>query len=231
MKSKSAKSLPEIVSPAEWENAHAAFLVKEKAATRERDRLTAERRRLPMTEITKEYLFHGPKEEVGLLDLFAGRRQLLVYHFMFAPEVDGWPDAACPGCSLFLDQVGRLEHVQARDTSFAVVSRAPLKNIQRYQKRMGWNVQWVSSDGTTFNTDFGLTTDEGEDHGLSVFIRDGRKIYRTYFTQARGLEYVGSVWSFLDLTPFGRQEKWEDTTLGRVKQTAPYTWWRRHDEY
>jgi len=231
MKTKPAKSLPEIVSSAEWEKAHAAFLVKEKAATRERDRLAAARRRLPMTEITKEYDFQAPKEKVGLLDLFAGRRQLLLYHFMFAPDVDGWPDAACPGCSLFLDQVGRLEHVQARDTSFAVVSRAPLKNIQRYQKRMGWNVRWVSSDGTTFNEDFGVTTDEGEDHGLSVFIRDGRKIYRTYFTQARGLEYVGSVWSFLDLTPLGRQEKWEDTPSGRVKQTAPYTWWRRHDDY
>ena len=231
MKTKPAQALPEIVSPAEWEKAHAQFLVKEKAATRERDRLAAERRRLPMVEITQDYTFDGPKEKISLLDLFAGRRQLLLYHFMFAPEVDGWPNAACPGCSLFLDQVGRLEHVQARDTSFAVVSRAPLKNIQRYQKRMGWNVRWVSSEKTTFNADLGLTTDEGEDHGLSVFIRDGKKIYRTYFTQARGLEYIGSVWSFLDLTPLGRQEKWEDIPPGRVKQTAPYTWWRRHDDY
>jgi predicted dithiol-disulfide oxidoreductase (DUF899 family) len=231
MKTKATKSLPDIVSSAGWEKAHQKFLVKEKAATKERDRLAAERRRLPMTEITQDYVFHSPAGKVGLLELFAGRRQLILYHFMFARDVDGWPDAACPGCSLFLDQVGRLEHLRARDTSFAVVSLAPLKNIQRYKKRMEWNVPWFSSDGSTFNADFGLTTDEGEDHGLSVFIHDGRKIYRTYFTQARGLEYVGSVWSFLDLTPLGRQEKWEDTPPGRVKQSAPYTWWRRHDEY
>jgi len=231
MKAKATKSLPKIVSSTEWEKAHEKLLMKEKAATKERDRLAAERRRLPMTEISGDYVFNGPKGKVSLLELFAGRRQLLLYHFMFAPGVDGWPNAACPGCSLFLDQVGRLEHVQARDASFAVVSRAPLKNIQHYQKRMEWNVRWVSSEGSTFNADFGLTTDEGEDHGLSVFIRNGRRIYRTYFTQARGLEYLGSVWSFLDLTPLGRQEKWEDTPPGRVKQSAPYTWWYRHDEY
>ena len=231
MKTKTAKALPKVVSPVEWKKSHEKFLVKEKAATKKRDRLAAERRRLPMTEITQDYGFNGPKGKVSLLDLFAGRRQLILYHFMFAPDVDGWPDAACPGCSLFLDQIGRLEHLQARDASFAVVSRAPLKNIQLYQKRMQWTVPWFSSDGSTFNSDFGLTTDEGEDHGLSVFIRDGRKIYRTYFTQARGLEYLGSVWSFLDLTPLGRQEKWEDTPQGRVKQTAPCAWWNRHDEY
>jgi len=129
MKTKSTKSLPKVVSSAEWKKAHDKFLVKEKTATRERDRLAAERRRLPMTGITQDYAFTGPKGKVSLLELFAGRRQLLLYHFMFATDVDGWPDAACPGCSLFLDQIGRLEHVQARDASFAVVSRAPLKNI------------------------------------------------------------------------------------------------------
>jgi predicted dithiol-disulfide oxidoreductase (DUF899 family) len=132
---------------------------------------------------------------------------------------------------LFTDQVGNLSHLRARDASMAWASIAPLENIERYRKRMEWNIRWVSSAGNTFNRDFGLSTDEGENHGLSVFIRDDdNNIYRTYFTSQRGLEMLGSVWSFLDLTPLGRQETWEDTPTGRP-QSAPYQWWRRHDSY
>ena len=224
-------ALPPVVSPAEWQAAHEQLLAKEKAATHARDALAAERRRQPMMRIEKRYVF----DEVGggkpsLLDLFDGRRQLLLYHFMFAPGVHGWPDAGCPGCSLFTDQVGNLAHLRARDASMAWVSVAPLDNVERYRKRMGWDIRWVSSVSNSFNRDFGLSTDEGERHGLSVFIRDGEEIFRTYFTSQRGLEMLGSVWSFLDLTPLGRQETWEDTPPGRP-QSAPYQWWRRHDNY
>jgi predicted dithiol-disulfide oxidoreductase (DUF899 family) len=224
------KALPRIVSPKQWQVAHERLLVKEKAATRARDALAATRRRQPMVAIEKEYVFAGPEGKVSLLDLFEGRRQLIVYHFMFAPGVDGWPKAGCPGCSFFADQIGHLAHLHARDTSFALVSRAPLASIQRYKTRMGWTVPWYSSHRSGFNVDFGLTTDEGETFGLSVFLRDGRRVFRTYFTTRRGVEAPGSAWTFLDLTPFGRQEDWEDSPKG-WPQTPPYEWWRRHDEY
>lgn len=226
------KAQPEIVSAAEWRAAHGALLAKEKELTRARDALAAQRRRLPMTLIEKEYTFEEPDGEVSLLDLFEGRSQLLLYHFMFAPGVNGWPTAGCPGCSMFLDNIGRFTwpHLRARDISFAVVSRGPLENLQTYRERMEWPVTWVSSAGNSFNTDFGLTTPEGENHGLSVFLRDGAKIYRTYFASSRGLETVGGIWSFLDVTPFGRQETWESSPEG-WPQTPPYQWWRRHDEY
>ena len=223
-------ALPKIVSPAEWQAARDHLLVKEKAASHARDALAAERRRLPMVRIDKTYRFEGPSGEATLLDLFEGRRQLILYHFMFAPGVEGWPEAGCPGCSMVMDQVGNLAHFHARDTSFALVSRAPLANIERYRERMGWTIPWFSSSGTDFNVDFGLTTDRGETFGLSVFLRDGPRIYRTYFTAGRGVEALGSVWTFLDLTPLGRQEDWEDSPEG-YPQTPPYRWWRRHDEY
>jgi predicted dithiol-disulfide oxidoreductase (DUF899 family) len=229
MKTKT-KALPRIVSQKQWQAAHKKLLVKEKAATRARDALAATRRRQPMVEIEREYVFAGPEGKASLLDLFEGRRQLIVYHFMFAPGVDGWPKAGCPGCSFFADQIGHLAHLHARDTSFALVSRAPLANIQRYKKRMGWTVPWYSSHRGDFNVDFGLTTDEGERFGLSVFLRDGGRVFRTYFTTGRGVEALGSAWTFLDLTPFGRQEDWEDSPKG-WPQTPPYEWWRRHDEY
>jgi predicted dithiol-disulfide oxidoreductase (DUF899 family) len=223
-------TLPRIVSPAEWQAAHDQLLAKEKAATRARDALAAERRRLPMVHIDKQYVFEGPDGKVTLLDLFEGRSQLILYHFMFAPGVEGWPEAGCPGCSMFADQVGDLAHLHARDTSFALVSRAPLANLERYRERMGWTIPWFSSAGSDFNDDFGLSTDRGETFGLSVFLRDGSRIYRTYFTDGRGVEALGSVWTFLDLTPLGRQEDWEDSPEG-YPQTPPYEWWRRHDEY
>jgi predicted dithiol-disulfide oxidoreductase (DUF899 family) len=223
-------NLPRVVSPAEWQAAHEKLLVKEKAATRARDALAAERRRQPMIRIDKEYVFEGPDGKVSLLDLFDGRRQLIIYHFMFAPGVEGWPSAGCPGCSMFVDQIGHLAHPHARETTLVLVSRAPLAQIEPYRKRMGWSVPWFSSSGSDFNLDFGLTTDEGETFGLSVFLLDGDSVFRTYFTAGRGVEALGSVWTFLDLTPFGRQEDWEDSPDGWPK-TPRYTWWRRHDEY
>ena len=230
--SSTSTALPKVVSEAEWRAAYETLLAKEKEFTRMRDALAAERRRLPITRVGKDYVFDGPDGEVRLLDLFDGRPQLLLYHFMFAPGVNGWPSAGCPGCSMFLDNIGQFTrvHLNRRDASFAVVSRAPLENIESYRKRMEWTVPWVSSAGNTFNTDFGLTTPEGEQHGLSVFLSDGAAIYRTYFTTARGLETVGTIWSLLDIAPFGRQESWEDSPKG-WPQSPPYQWWRRHDEY
>jgi len=223
-------NLPPIVSRGEWQAARDKLLVKEKAATRARDALAAERRRLPMVRIDKDYVFEGPDGKARLVDLFEGRRQLILYHFMFAPGVDGWPSAGCPGCSFFADQISHLSHLHARDTSFALVSRAPLARIEHYKERMGWTVPWFSSSGTDFNVDLGLTTDAGETFGLSVFLRDGDNVYRSYFADGRGVEALGSTWTFLDLTPLGRQEEWEDSPDG-WPQTPPYQWWRRHDEY
>src|SRR5471032_908918 len=184
MKAKNGDTITyqKIVGPAEWQKARNKLLVKEKAATRARDALAAERRRLPMVRIDKDYVFAGPKGKVSLLDLFEGRRQLILYHFMFAPPVAGWPDAGCVGCSMVADQFGHPAHLHARDTSFCLVSLAPLKNIEKYKKRMGWTYPWYSSEGTDFNKDLGLTTYKGENYGLSVFIHDGKDIYRTYHT-------------------------------------------------
>src|SRR5277367_3450341 len=176
---------PKVVDQAEWQKARDALLVKEKAATHARDALAAERRRLPMVKIEKKYVFAGPKGKLSLFDLFEGRRQLMLYHFMFAPSVPGWPDAGCEGCSMVTDQFGHLAHLHARDTSFCLVSRAPLKNIEKFKKRMGWTYPWYSSEGTDFNKDFGLTTEKGEKYGLSVFIHDGKDVFRTYFTDGR----------------------------------------------
>lgn len=223
-------SLPQVVSPAEWQAARDRLLVKEKEATRASDALAAERRRLPMVRIEKDYLFEGPGGRASLLDLFEGRRQLIVYHFMYAPNAPGWPSAGCPGCSWFTDQIGDLAHLHARDTSLVLVSLAPLASIEAYRRRMGWTVPWLSSAGNDFNVDFGLTTEEYETFGLSVFLRDGEDVFRSYFTTRRGVEPLGSVWSFLDVTPLGRQEQWEDSPAG-WPQGPPYEWWRRHDEY
>jgi len=226
--------LPPVVSQEAWEAALEKLRAKEKDATRARDALAAERRRLPMVRVEREWVFEGPEGRTSLLDLFAGRRQLLLYHFMFGPS----QDAGCPGCSMFIDQIGNLSHLHARDTSFAIVSRAPVTRIEAYRRRMGWTLPWVSSFETDFSHAFGLGPDQprageyqdGEMFGLSVFLREGDAIYRTYFTTRRGVEALGSVWTFLDLTPLGRQESWEDSPEG-YPQTPPYKWWRRHDEY
>jgi predicted dithiol-disulfide oxidoreductase (DUF899 family) len=223
-------NLPQVASKAEWQAASEKLLAREKEATQARDALAAERRRLPMVRIEKDYVFEGSDGKASLLDLFDGRRQLILYHFMFAPGVDGWPSAGCPGCSMFVDQISNLDHLHARDTSFVLVSRAPLVQIEPYRQRMDWTVPWYSSSGSDFNVDFDVTRDDGETFGLSVFLRDGESVFRTYFTTGRGVEALGSVWTFLDLTPLGRREDWEDSPDG-WPQTPPYQWWRRHDEY
>jgi predicted dithiol-disulfide oxidoreductase (DUF899 family) len=218
--------LPTIVSPAEWQADRDRLLVKEKAATRALDALAAERRKLPMVRIEKNYVFEGPDGNITLVDLFEGRHQLIVYHFMFAPGTDH----VCEGCSLFTDNVGELVHMHERDTSFVLVSRAPMAELAPFKERMGWSIPWVSSFDSDFNRDFGVTVDDRETFGLSVFLRDGKTAFRTYFTSGRGVEALGSLWSFLDLTPLGRQERWEVSPAG-WPQSAPYEWWRLHDEY
>jgi len=226
--------LPLVVSRTEWQAALDALRVKEKAATRARDALAAERRRLPRVRIAEEYVFEGRDGKVRLADLFDGRRQLILYHFMFGPN----QEMGCDGCSMFVDQIGHLAHLHARDTSFVLVSRAPIAKIEAHRTRMGWTIPWFSSFESDFNHAFRVGPErpkvgeyqDGETFGLSVFLRDGGEIYRTYFTDGRGVEALGSVWTFLDLTPFGRQEVWEDSPEG-YPQTPPYTWWRRHDEY
>jgi predicted dithiol-disulfide oxidoreductase (DUF899 family) len=220
----------DVVSQAEWAQALEEIRTAEKQATRAADALAAKRRRLPGVVIDKPYRFQGPRGEVGLRDMFEGRRQLILYHFMFAPGVDGWPEAGCDGCSMFVDQIGHLAHLHARDTSFSLVSRAPFERIDAYRQRMGWTIPWYSSANSDFNRDLHLTRDDGEIFGLSVFVTDGDRILRTYFTSGRGVEALGSVWTLLDLTPLGRQETWEDSPPDRP-QGDPYTWWRRHDEY
>jgi predicted dithiol-disulfide oxidoreductase (DUF899 family) len=227
-------TLPPVVTPNEWQAAHEALLAKEKDATRARDRLAAERRRLPRVRIEKEYVFEGPDGKATLPDFFEGRRQLLLYHFMFGPN----QDVGCDGCSMFVDQIGHLAHMHSRDTSFVLVSRAPLAKIAPYKQRMGWTIPWYSSVESDFNVDFGVSPEapqpdvyqDGESFGLSVFLRVDDEVFRTYFTTHRGVEALGSVWTFLDLTPLGRQEEWEDSPEG-YPQTKPYKWWRRHDEY
>ena len=234
MRNESTLDAPPVVSQAEWDAARERLLVKEKEATRARDALAAERRRLPRVEIDKQYVFDGPDAKASLLDLFEGRRQLILYHFMFGPN----HDEGCDGCSLVIDNVGHLAHLHARDTSFVAVSRAPLAKIEPYKQRMGWTIPWYSSFGSDFNHDFGVGPEtprageyqDGETFGLSVFLREGDTVYRTYFTSGRGVEALGSLWSFLDVTPLGRQEEWEDSPAG-YPQTPPYQWWRRHDEY
>lgn len=212
---------PPIVTAEEWHAARRTLLKKEKDLTRAMDALAAERRRMPMIQVANDYTFEGPDGTASLLDLFEGRRQLIVYCFMWH-DVDN----VCSGCSMFTDNVGHLAHLHARDTSFALVSKGPVLDIQRVKRRMGWTIPWYSSLGNDFHEDM----DVGDGFGLNVFVRDGDAVYRTYFTTARGVERLGSSWTFLDLTPFGRQETWEDSPEG-WPQTAPYEWWRLHDEY
>jgi predicted dithiol-disulfide oxidoreductase (DUF899 family) len=221
----SAMRIPPTVSPEAWEAARQQMLVKEKAFTRSRDALAAERRRMPRMAVEKTYEFEGPKGKVSLLDLFEGRKQLIVYRAFFEPGVFGWPDHACRGCSLGADQVSHLSHLNARDTTLVYASRAPQPDIVRLKKRMDWAMPWYTITDS-FDKDFGVD----EWHGHNVFYRDGDRVFRTYFINNRGDEAMGSIWSYLDITPLGRQETWEDSPEG-YPQTSPYKWWNWHDNY
>jgi predicted dithiol-disulfide oxidoreductase (DUF899 family) len=219
-------TMPSIVSPQEWEAARDALLVKEKQLTRARDALAAERRRMPRMAVEKDYRFEGPAGPASLLDLFEGRRQLIVYRFFYEPGVHGWPDSGCRGCSMVADQVAHPAHLNARDTNASVVSRAPQSDIRRWKARMGWeHIPWYTLTDD-FDADFGVD----EWHGTNAFLRDGDRIFRTYFVNNRGDEAMGGTWAYLDITALGRQEQWEDSPDG-YPQTPPYAWWNLHDEY
>ena len=222
-------SLPQVVSRTEWTEARRRLLDQEKKLTRQRDALNADRRRLPMVLIDKDYVFEGPDGPVSLADLFGGRGQLIVQHVMFGPD---W-DAACPGCTADVDEMadGLFTHLRSRDTEFALVSRAPLAKLRAYADSRGWTVPWYSSLGSDFNYDFQVTLDKDRPQldynyrsvpdalgdadstelpGVSCFLRDGEQIYHTYSTFARGTDTLGSSYSLLDLTAMGRQEDWEE---------------------
>jgi predicted dithiol-disulfide oxidoreductase (DUF899 family) len=229
--------LPQVVTRDEWLAARRELLTREKELTRQRDALNADRRRLPMVRIDKDYVFEGPDGNAGLLDLFDGRSQLMVGHFMFDPS---W-DEGCPSCTAGADEIsgGLLDHLHSRDTTLVEVSRAPLGKIEAYKARQGWTFPWYSSYGSDFNYDFGVTIDESvapavynyrtrEEHeqagtgyylegeqpielpGLSCFLRAGDEVFHTYSLYARGAEMLGGSYYFLDLTALGRQEDWEE---------------------
>ncbi|RSM84540.1 DUF899 domain-containing protein [Kibdelosporangium aridum] len=236
-------TMPPIVSRDEWLTARKDLLAKEKEFTKARDALSAQRRRLPMVEVTKDYVFEGAKGNVSLLDLFEGRRQLLVYHFMWRFD----EGQGCPSCSYVIDNLGHLSHLHARDTSFAVVTRGPFSEADAFRKRMGWDVPWFSSHGSDFNYDFDVSLDPavkppvynfqpfdvdqpGEGPGLSAFIRDESRVFHTYSTYARGLDALVGTYQYLDFTAFGRQEVHEDSPEG-WPQTPPMGWLRHHDKY
>jgi len=225
-------TLPQIADRDEWLAARTALLEEEKSLTRRRDALNAERRRLPMVEITKDYVFTGPQGEVRLLDLFEGRRQLIIGHFMFDPS---WEDG-CPSCSAGCDEIsdGLLTHLHSRDTTLAHVSRAPLEKLERWKAEKGWDFPWYSSHGSDFNYDFSVTIDESvtpgvynyraiadepalanseqpfEMPGSSFFLQVDDCVFHTYSSYARGAEQTGGSYYFLDLTALGRQEDWEE---------------------
>lgn len=219
---------PPIATAAQWRARRVALLKKEKQLTRAHDRLSAERRRMPMVKVEKDYVFDGPKGRRTLKQLFEGKKQLIVYHFMFDPA---W-DKGCPGCTGFVEALGDLSMLGERHTTFALISRAPSAKLEKYKKKQGWTVPWYSSFGTTFNWDFHVTFDtavvpfeynfkrnpkrkfKGEGHGLSVFFLHDGDVYHTYSTYARGVESLTDAYPLLDVTPYGRQEDWEDSPKG-----------------
>ncbi|MGE0295848.1 DUF899 domain-containing protein [Pseudonocardia sp.] len=215
----------QIVSAAEWNAARERLLVQEKELTRTRDALAAQRRRMPWLAVEKPYAFETPDGTASLLDLFAGRRQLVVYRAFLEPGVFGWPEHACRGCSMIADHVGNLAHLNARGTTLVFASRAPQADVARVKERMGWTMPWVTITDS-FDTDFGVD----EWHGTNAFIRDGDRVFRTYFVDRRGDEVFGNTWSYLDITALGRQEDWEDSPVGHP-QTRPYEWWNWSDSY
>ena len=217
--------LPLVVSEQEWQTESAALLAKEKELTRALDALAAQRRRLPMVRLDAgKYEFTAPDgSAVPLTGLFAGHRQLVIYHFMLEPGQD-W---VCGGCATLTDNFDNQcqPHLSGRDTRLILLARAPQEEIELLRRRFGWSVPWYSSYGTTFNDDLGLTS-----FGLSVLLRDGDEVFRTYFTTARGVDRLRLDFSLLDLTPYGRQEKWEDSPMG-WPQSPTMQWLRLRDEY
>lgn len=230
---KSEIVLPEVVSREKWRKKRKELFQKEKELTRLRDVLNAERRRMPVVEIEKKYKFEGKDGTVSMFDIFEGRLQLIVYHFMFDPD---W-EKGCPSCSAWADHIarGHLHHLHSRGTTLVLISRASIDTIQAFKERMGWKIPWYSSYGSDFNYDFHVTQDEsiapveynyrdkatlehlgqhyhtiGEQPGISCFIRKGEKVFHTYSTYGRGAEAVGGANYFLDLTVLGRQEEWEE---------------------
>jgi predicted dithiol-disulfide oxidoreductase (DUF899 family) len=225
-KAEAAMNTPPIVSAPEWEAAWQQLLVKEKELTRARDALAAQRRRMPWLAVEKHYEFDGPEGKASLLDLFHGRRQLIVYRAFFQPDVHGWPEHACVGCSLMADHIGNLAHLNARDTTLMYASPASQADIERVKARMGWqHIPWYTITDD-FDADFGCD----EWHGTNAFIRDGDRVFRTYFINNRGDEAFVNTWSYLDMTALGRQEQWENSPDG-YPQTPSAEWWRWHDEY
>jgi len=228
-------ALPDIVDRDTWRAARIDLLAEEKAMTRARDALSTRRRELPMVRVEKDYRFEGPDGTVTLLDMFEGRRQLIVQHFMFDPS---WEDG-CPSCTAGADEMseGLRRHLETRDTTFAVVSRAPLEKLERYKKNRGWTFPWYSSHGSDFNYDFHVSIDPAvapvelnfraadeleaaglgwaletptEQPGFSAFLAVDGEVFHTYTTHARGMEWTGGSYAFLDLTALGRQEEWEE---------------------
>lgn len=239
---------PPVVSRQEWLDARKEFLAEEKEFSRRRDALNAERRRLPMVEIDKQYVFASEDGTVSLLDLFEGRGQLLIYHFMWLFD----ENQGCPSCSFVVDNIGNLAHLYARDTSLAVVSRAPLAQSGPFRERMGWTLPWYSSSGSEFNYDFHVTLDEavapveynyrgladlgpawqgwsGDMHGVSAFLRQDDRVFHTYSSYARGCDLLDGTYNWLDLTARGRQEDWEQPP-GR-SDSPTLGWLRHHDKY
>jgi predicted dithiol-disulfide oxidoreductase (DUF899 family) len=216
---------PAIVSAQEWQAARQQLLVQEKQVLRAHDALAAQRRRMPWLAVDKTYAFDGPEGRASLLDLFHGRRQLIVYRAFFEPGVDGWPEHACRGCSMIADHIGNLAHLNARNTTLVFVSRADQSAIARLKERMGWHMPWF-----TITDDFDRDFEVDEWHGTNAFIRDQQRVFRTYFINNRGDEALGNTWSYLDMTALGRQEDWEDSPDG-YPQTPPYSWWNWHDAY
>jgi predicted dithiol-disulfide oxidoreductase (DUF899 family) len=228
----------EVVSEEQWIEARRALLAEEKAFTRERDRLSKKRRELPWVRVNKQYVFRDADGRVALGDLFDGRSQLVVYHFMFGPD---WQEG-CPGCSLLADHVdGARQHFEHNDVSFVAVSRGPLEKLHAYRRRMGWNFRWVSSAENEFNLDYHVSFPQGtreqgvfynfaeqpdpqvdELPGVSVFYKDEGTIYHTYSTYGRGGETFLAVYGWLDVVPKGRNE----TNNGTLSD-----WVRRHDRY
>ncbi|HEX4786942.1 MAG TPA: DUF899 domain-containing protein [Actinospica sp.] len=235
-------ALPEVVSRDEWLAARKALLAREKEATRARDALNADRRRLPMVRVEQKYVFEGPDGQVGLAELFGGRRQLIVQHVMFHAD---W-EKACPSCTAGVDEIshGLIDHLHNRETEFALVSRAPYEKLAAYAAERGWFVPWYSSQGSDFNLDYGVTIDPlagqieynytpqkdlvapgetSEQPGVSVFLKEGEEIFHTYSSYARGVEYLGSTYALLDVTALGRQELWEEPKgrYQRAREAVP----------